>query len=613
MPVPVDRSGALAGTIRLSIERRFAAAGPSAVAVVALAGGPGQATLPLARFIAEAIAPGLTTRDLLLFDQRGTGASGPLSCPALGAREIATANSLAEVIQRCARQLGPARGAYTTRESVEDIEAIRQAAGYERLVLYGTSYGTKVALQYAQRYPQHVASLVLDSTETPNGPDPFHVGTFKAIRPMLRELCSRRVCDSVSRNPLGDLARLVAEVGARPQSGRAYDGNGRRVSRRITSRTLFDLLLAGDLNPAIRAQVPAAVHSALGHDLGSLARVMTIAATHPAHEEAASSNDETLFVATSCEETAFPWQRGAPEATRVVEAEAALNTLPGADFYPFDPESALLDMTIPLCVAWPDASTPAPAGGQLPAVPALILSGGQDLRTPTEDAQRVAALIPGATLVRVPYTGHSVVGSDLTGCARTALTEFFGGTAVRQCEATIDHFPPAPLAPARASALAPARGVGAPQGRTVTAAVDTILDARRTILELALDFGEAPIGVSVGGLRGGSLRFTKAGARLSRFAYVPGVEVSGLIPTAMLLHNSGAPANLTIGGSAASGGRLRVRSGGRLSGVLGGRSFHASASAQVKAGRASSGSGLSGGPSSGGLPAFPIPGLARLP
>src|SRR5205085_4765180 len=142
---------------------------------------PGQATLRLARFIAEAVAPALARSDLLLFDQRGTGASGPLSCPALSAGEIATANSLGEVIQRCARQLGPARGAYTTRESVEDIEAVRQAAGYEKLVLYGTSYGTKVALEYAARYPQHVESLVLDSTEMPEGPEPFHVSTFKAM------------------------------------------------------------------------------------------------------------------------------------------------------------------------------------------------------------------------------------------------------------------------------------------------------------------------------------------------------------------------------------------------------------------------------------------------
>src|SRR6202035_4831945 len=154
--------------------------------------------------------------------------------------------------------------------------------------------------------------------------------------------------------------------------------------------------------------------------------------------------DETLFIDTSCEETPFPWQRAAPEATRAVEAEAALNSMPGSDFYPFNAESALLDLTIPLCVAWPDASTPSPPEGPLPDVPALILSGGQDLRTPTEDARHVAALLPHAQLLRVPYTGHSVVGSDLSGCANEALAAFFAAGHVRPCPAAVHHFPPAP-------------------------------------------------------------------------------------------------------------------------------------------------------------------------
>jgi pimeloyl-ACP methyl ester carboxylesterase len=608
VPVPLDRSGAVPGTIGLTVERRTAPTGSSSVAVVALAGGPGQATLPLAQFIEEAIGPALVTRDLLLFDQRGTGASGPLSCAALSAAELRTARSFSEVIQRCARQLGPARGAYTTRESVEDLEAIRQAAGYEKLVLYGTSYGTKVALDYAQRYPQNVASLVLDSTETPEGPEPFHISTFKAIRPALEELCARHGCDRVTPTPLRDLARLVFATNLRPLVGQAYDASGKRVRRTITTRTLFDLLLAGDLNPVIRAELPAAVRSALHHDAGPLARLLTVLSVPAAREEKSSSIDETLFITTSCEETPFPWQRGAPEATRAVEAEAALNSLPSSDFYPFDSESALLDMTIPLCVAWPDASTPAPAGGPLPNIPALILSGGQDLRTPTENARRVAALIPDAQLLRVPFTGHSVIGSDLSGCARAALSAFFESATVKPCPATANHFPPAALAPTRLSALSPIPGVGGARGRTVAAAVASVLDLRRTIIELALDFGELPLGARLGGLRGGTVRMTKAGAKLARFSYVPGVQLSGLIPTGILVRNSGGAATLRVGGAAASHGSLRLASGGRLSGVLDGRRIHANVSAKVRVASASA-SGEGAWPST---LEFPIRQLARL-
>ena len=176
--VPLEHSGVLPGTISLSVERKQAGAAPSRDAVVALAGGPGQAALPLGEFIAQAIAPALSSRDLLVFDQRGTGASDPLSCPAL---EAFSAQPASKLFEQCASEIGPARGAFTTEESVQDIEALRQAGGYEKLVLYGTSYGTKVALEYAARYPQYVEALVLDSVVPAEGADPFEIPTFQAI------------------------------------------------------------------------------------------------------------------------------------------------------------------------------------------------------------------------------------------------------------------------------------------------------------------------------------------------------------------------------------------------------------------------------------------------
>jgi pimeloyl-ACP methyl ester carboxylesterase len=610
LSVPLDRSGASPGTVSLSIERKPGAPTASPDAVLALAGGPGQAMLPLAPYIAEAVAPALagspTGHDLLLFDQRGTGSSGPLECPALSSQsEIAQAHSGAELVERCARQLGPARGAYTTRESVEDIEAVRQAAGYEKLVLYGTSYGTKVALEYAARYPQHVESLVLDSTETPEGPEPFHVSTFKAMGPVLRELCSLHACDRVSSNPVRELARLVEQLTGRPLTGNVFDERGKRTPVTVTSRDLFDLLLAGDLNPAIRPQLPAAVHAALNHDAAPLARLIALAGVHPASEPTAGI-DFTLFVDTSCEETPFPWQRSAPEATRAVEAEAALNSLPGSDFYPFDPESGLFDQTIPLCVSWPDASpAPAPAAA-LPNVPTLILSGGQDLRTPSENARKVASLIPDAQVVQVPYTGHSVIGSDLSGCAKAAVASFFAGTAVQSCGPAVNRFPPAPLAPRALSSVAPMAGVGARQARTVAGVVASLLDLRRTLLMVGFDFGGIPYGASFGGLRGGTAKVTKAGTVLDRFSYAPGLQLTGRLPNGIVLKNAGATAALTVGGSQAAAGRIRIAADGRISGTLGGRSFHVSAAATVKLARAGQGGEAATEPS------FPVPQLARV-
>ncbi len=606
LPVPLDRTGKMAGTISLSVQRRLAGPGPSRTAVVALAGGPGQAATPLSEFIAQAVAPALSTRDLLVFDQRGTGTSGPLKCVALSGGG-ATHLSLEEAIGHCASELGPARGDYTTSESVADIEALRQAGGYEKLVLYGTSYGTKVALEYAERYPQNVEALVLDSTETPSGPEAFRVSTFKAMTPVLEELCSRGACSAVTKTPVTDLARLVARMDRSRISGIVYDPTGKPVRLSMSSGDLYRVLLAGDLDPALRAEMPAAIHSALANDPAPLLRLEVLEEQAPASPptEESSEVDEPLFLATSCEETPFPWGRSAPVRTRKVEIKAALDALPPSWFYPFTPKAALGE-TIPLCIGWPDAASAPPAEAPLPDVPTLILSGGQDLRTPTENARAVANLIPGAQVLIVPYTGHSVIGSDLTKCSQTALAAFFANAPVSACPAAVDEFPPPPPAPRFLSLVARTRGVAGTPGRTLTAAVESIRDLERSIVLLGISTGNVPVGAHIGGLRGGYARVTKTAVVLSHYSYIPGVELSGTISTVLLLRSNGPTATIAVGGSAAARGDVRLGDGHRFSGTLGGHAFAVRLSATTAGRRARQAQW----PAPSAL--FRLPALARL-
>ena len=151
LTVPLDPSGATPGTITLAVRRRRAPVGEARSAVIALAGGPGQSAIPFAEDFTEMLGPILDTRDLIVFDQRGTGYSHPLSCH--GFEQPGSYHSAGALITACAEQIGPERAFYTTPDSVADIEAIRRAGGYEKLVLWGTSYGTKVAEEYAQQYP----------------------------------------------------------------------------------------------------------------------------------------------------------------------------------------------------------------------------------------------------------------------------------------------------------------------------------------------------------------------------------------------------------------------------------------------------------------------------
>ncbi|HEY5343467.1 MAG TPA: alpha/beta fold hydrolase [Solirubrobacteraceae bacterium] len=614
VPVPVSRTGLAAGALSLSVERKQAGPTPSRTAVVALAGGPGQAALPLGEFIAKALAPALGARDLLIFDQRGTGTSDPLSCSALNSF---SGGSASQAFERCALEIGPARGGYTTQESVEDIEAIRQAAGYEKLVLYGTSYGTKVAEEYAERYPQYVEALVLDSVVPSAGPEPFSIPTFQAISSVLGELCSNNACAGITTNPAADLASLTTRLRKRPLSGSVYDGSGHRHNVTLDESGLLGILEAGDLNPALRALLPAAVRSALNNYPDPLLRLEALAeglipnlpAGHPPEES--TEIDEALYVTTTCEEMPFPWQRSAPAAARLAEATGALKALPSADFYPFDAATALNNSLITACDGWPDTSAPSPQSGALPNVPALILSGAQDLRTPTSNALQVAAKIPDAQLLVVPYTGHSVIGSDFGDCASLAVTAFFSGGVgvgrIQPCAPAADPFAPTPLTPTKLAYVHPVPGLSGKPSLTLAAVLDTIVDLNRQVVGATLQAdAQLPSGSSFGGLRGGYAKLSTSKLQLTRFTFIPGVELSGTFPVSKGQLQT---TTLRITGSSSAHGTVRVGSGKQVTGTLGGKRFNVDV-AKVKLSRA--GTGASEAEWSSAPLAFPLGKLSRL-
>jgi hypothetical protein len=204
-------------------------------------------------------------------------------------------------------------------------------------------------------------------------------------------------------------------------------------------------------------------------------------------------------------------------------------------------------------------------------VPTLILSGGQDLRTPTSIAAQVAAQVPGAKLEVVPYTGHSVVGSDFSGCASAALSAFFGGRAVAPCTATKNTFSPPPISPTKLSRLPSPPGLGGKPGRTLTAVLDTLVDLSRQVISATLQADqELPSGSSFGGLRGGYARLSASAASVRRYSFVAGVALTGTFP---VRNGELQPATITISGSQAAHGSVTFGLSRYVTGTLAGRHF----------------------------------------
>ena len=562
LDVPLDHSGARPGALTLAATRVPAATNPGRVAVVALAGGPGQAAVPLARVFADDLGAALASRDLLVYDQRGTGSSGSLVCAALRR----TSGSLAGVTRQCSQQIGPARGFFKTADSVGDIEALRVAGGYDKLVLYGVSYGTKVALAYASAHPANVESLVLDSVVTPEGPDAFRRPSLAAVPRVLSELCGGGACRGVTASTRGDVTRLARKLRRKSITGSVYSLTGRRVPARLSETDLFGVLLAGDLNPTLRADLPGSVRAALSGDVTPMLRLgaRSEGLLNGAGYQSAAADSDALFLTTTCEENpTFPWTRGASQRTRQRQAEAAAKKLSGSEIFPFSRRTALQQGILPLCLGWKTASPAPDPAAPLPDVPMLVIDGRSDLRTPFEEAASVAARVPRAQLLGVPNVGHSVLGSDSTTCSRDAVTAFFVGQPVAPCAPAAARFPPTPRPPARASRLTPYGGIKGKVGRTVEALRLTVNDAQTQLIGEALALGRQPAGA--GGLRSGAVRVTSKGLSLRRYEYVPDVFVTGTLRTK-------GTSSFRLTGRQASGGVVRVTQALGVSGRLGGTS-----------------------------------------
>jgi pimeloyl-ACP methyl ester carboxylesterase len=554
--VPLDHTGALPGTEPVGYTL-LPATGTRAGTLAVLAGGPGQGGAAVTRQLATLLAPVRRSYDLLFVDQRGTGGSGAVSCPSL------TKGLTASAVAACGELLGPARATLTTGEDAADLDAVRAALGLDRISLLAVSYGTEIAGEYARLYPEHTERVVLDSPLPIEGPDPFQRLRQLALPRVLREVCFPPGCERTLGTPIGAVAQLARRLARRPIRGTVISGRGRAVRAKFTSTDLYALTAASDLDPFLRTDLPSALASALRGDPAPLLRLVRSAAG--AGGDAGVSPARLL--ATDCIETRLPWDPASTSTADRQKALAAYLVAQRRTFAPFSPLDVTAFSVVTPCLAWPATPKPAGVASRGPDVPVLVLSGREDLRTPLEDARRTASQYPHAIVLAVPDVGHSVLGTDDTGCAMRGLLAFLGGATVEHCVRRTrvpDLFPyvPANLRDLRSPAGAPRAA-----GRLATALFATLLDVRRQIVEVAASHIRR-----VGGLRGGTLTvsLTFHRAEMRAYSLVRGVTLTGTLPL-----GSNRPGHVVLSGPAVKvPGTIAVH-GNRVVARLGGRRFEA--------------------------------------
>ena len=369
-------------------------------ALFLLAGGPGQASTDMASLANGWLHPLRATMDIVMVDQRGTEHSNPLACPADVERDPAGAFGHIfhlDVIRACREALAGRVDAakYTTAHAAADLDDVRAALGYERVSLFGVSYGTRLAQAYVGRYPARVRSAVLD------GVVPLDLNVVLTMARSLQRVLDRVV--GADPPSAAAFTSLLERLGRGPIEAAVSIPSG-RTERVGLSRQDFLYAVRGILyQPDGAVELPQLVR-----DAARTGRVDAFAQRYwlRAHRMQASIAHGVHLSADCAEDVPF-----ASEAD--IERETA-GTVMGRWLY---------DEYTTACRLWPSA--PVAADSRVPVsapVPVLLVSGEWDPVTPPEFGERVARSLPRSRHLVVPGGAH---GSAF-GCPLPAVLYVLG-------------------------------------------------------------------------------------------------------------------------------------------------------------------------------------------
>ncbi len=413
LPVHEDTGNPAGRTIELNIvvaPAENATAGVAALFV--LEGGPGVPATGNAEFFLNEGAAYRDRHDVVMVDLRGTGGSNPLHCTQGEGDDLSLQRYVSEMypvdeVTDCRTVLETRADLrhYATANAVEDIEAVRQALGYTKIDLQGISYGTRLATQYARRYPNHVRTLSAIGSLPPEHRMPLHhaAGFERAFDLLLTDCEEDPECRTAFPNLRDDWLSLLQSM-AEPV---IYRHKG------------ADLTIRRDV---------------LVEELRSAMYFATKARALPLIVDAASRGDFGPFVelAVPDEPDAPPYlARGAYLSFTCTDDVARVAS---EDIASWNDGTYLGDYRVSqqkrACELWPKGPYPAAIESELKvAVPSLLVTGDRDPITPPSDAEKMARWLPNSRVVIVPHAGHMPFDGSDPECVDRVMLEFLRSAA----------------------------------------------------------------------------------------------------------------------------------------------------------------------------------------
>jgi len=374
-------------------------------------GGPGYgasgAVGGMSRFLAEI----RKQRDLVFVDQRGMGKSHPLHCELPGGeadlqgylRTLFPLETLKACEPRLAAQADLTQ--YTTPIAMDDLDDVRAWLGYERINVFGGSYGTRAAQAYLRQHPDHVRSAVLMGVMIMDARMPFWhaIKAQQSIDKLFDDCAADEACRTAFPDLHADLRTVIARLDQGPVKQEIEDPKTHKpVALSIGKGAFTTTLRSMQYSAFLSARIPLYVHLAAQGDYRPMIQMTILDRTD-------AGWDIGAYLSITCAEDVA---RIDPQAVPAIVA----NTYQGDDRIR-DQKAA--------CAFWPRARVPESFFQPLESTaPALLLTGWLDPATPPEWAAEVQRHLPNSLNVVVRDAGHGPGGLAHIECYAKLISDF---------------------------------------------------------------------------------------------------------------------------------------------------------------------------------------------
>jgi pimeloyl-ACP methyl ester carboxylesterase len=303
--------------------------------------------------------------------------------------------------------------AYTTLESIADLEDLRVALGYDKWNVFGISYGTDLALLYMRLHPKGIRSVGIDGVLPPSLAS--GAVTWKAAREGfdgIFDACAQQpACNDRNPHLKATYELLVRQLEARPVTTTVtVPGHPEPVEVVLDGAALLTWLTSAT---HVAAGVPRSIDE-LAH--GNPRRIAEQWAGGKLSPQAMGRVSHGLEYGVFCSEwTPYESQADVIRAGRRVFPSFPRSLLANAPQLPFLHAD---------CRAWHVPAAPRSVRKVTRSdIPTLVLSGGFDAQTAPSNGAYVARTLSRSTAVTVPYVAHvTFAGSP---CAQAITASFF--------------------------------------------------------------------------------------------------------------------------------------------------------------------------------------------